>query len=209
LKLVNTFDKYETGGIKLYHIKQDKRSIQSSNWIYHALINLLEEKEYTEITIKELVNTAKLGRATFYRNFDSIDDVLRLKCDEAFKDLYEYIINCHKQLMIYDPNSKFILLKPFFTYWYDDSSIIEQLIKANKIDILNNSFINMLASFSTNLDIENKGILKYKDYFVVSITALSISILVQWIKDKKNIEPDALYDIVTKQIFNLRDLLVI
>lgn len=193
----------------MYHIKNDKRSIQSSNWLYNALVELMKENEYSKITITRLVDKAKLGRATFYRNFDSIDDILRLNCDKAFSDLYIFFIEDYRALKLTDKNARFIFFKPFFRYWYKNSLILEQLIKANRIDIISDSFVKMLGLFSLHVDMTNELFSKYKDYFVVSITGLAINILVQWIKDNKNIKPDNLYDIVINQIKNSRDLLII
>ena len=52
----------------MYHKKNDRRSIQSSDWIYEALKTLMLDKEYSKITITDIVNKANIGRTTFYRN---------------------------------------------------------------------------------------------------------------------------------------------
>lgn len=44
--------------------------------ITNALLELLEQKEMTEISIKELCDKAQVGRTSFYRNFASKEDVL-------------------------------------------------------------------------------------------------------------------------------------
>lgn len=41
-----------------------------------ALINLLQEKPLTDISIRELCELAGVGRASFYRNYESIEDIL-------------------------------------------------------------------------------------------------------------------------------------
>lgn len=61
----------------MYHVSPDKRSYESSGMIYDALVELMKEKEYSKIKINELCERAKLGRVTFYRHYDAIDDVLR------------------------------------------------------------------------------------------------------------------------------------
>ena len=45
--------------------------------ITEALIKLLQEKPIGDITISELCNLAGIGRASFYRNFESKEDILR------------------------------------------------------------------------------------------------------------------------------------
>lgn len=191
----------------MYHIKKDKRSIQSSKWIYDALAELMEEKNYVEITVTEVVEKAKLGRATFYRNFDSIDDVLRLKCDETFNELYEYLLEYYKTYSFNNKAMTPIFLKPFLRFWYFKSFIVELLIKANRIDIINESFTNMFKLFLPYIDKSQDIILKHMDYFAAIRSGTAINILIQWIKNDKNIPPDELTDLIInhmKESFNLR-----
>ena len=46
-----------------------------------ALIQLMEQKELSEITITEIVRRAGVGRSSFYRNFSSKEDVLVARLD--------------------------------------------------------------------------------------------------------------------------------
>lgn len=42
-----------------------------------ALFQLMKKKRYEDISISELVNTAGVSRNSFYRNFGSLDEILR------------------------------------------------------------------------------------------------------------------------------------
>ena len=44
--------------------------------ILETLLKMMEEETFTDITISELVRTAQVGRASFYRNFMDKEDVL-------------------------------------------------------------------------------------------------------------------------------------
>jgi len=48
-----------------------------ANSITSALYDLLKTKSIQQITIKEITEKAKVGRVTFYRHFDSKEDVIR------------------------------------------------------------------------------------------------------------------------------------
>lgn len=50
--------------------------IQSQQWIYESLIKLMQEKSFNSISIGEITKLADLDRTTFYRNFDSKEDIL-------------------------------------------------------------------------------------------------------------------------------------
>ena len=45
--------------------------------ITDALLNLLRDKPVGDISIRELCDLAMIGRASFYRNFESKEDILR------------------------------------------------------------------------------------------------------------------------------------
>ncbi len=180
----------------MYHIKNDKRSLQSSRWIYEALELLMHEKKYEDITITEIVNRAKVGRATFYRHFDTIDDVLRLKCDAKFAGLALFFAEYYQ--LPHSSDSSFHL-KPFLRYWYVHSHIIELLIQAGKEDMIREALRHSILTFSGVISSREGAIKRHLNYFIEVRTAISISILTEWIKNKKDIAPDALADIINQQ----------
>ena len=45
--------------------------------ISDALISLIQESGFRQITITLLCERAQIARRTFYRNFDTVEDVLR------------------------------------------------------------------------------------------------------------------------------------
>lgn len=57
--------------------------------IAEALIDLSKRKVFIDITVSELVDVAQVSRASFYRNYHSIDDVLSYIVDEIYKGLIE------------------------------------------------------------------------------------------------------------------------
>lgn len=180
----------------MYQKKKDKRSIQSSEWIYEALKELMKSKDYSKITITDIVNKANLGRTTFYRNFKSIDDVLKMKCDEKFNEFRHYCINYYKSNDI-DDNS---FLKPFLNYWYENSEIIELLIKANEESIIKKCLTKEIQFFIDASSVnKNKIISSHLNYFIAMRVSNSLSILTEWINNDKNIPPDELANIITTQ----------
>lgn len=56
------------------HLKQKE---QSRRMIEESLFQLMEEKEYSQITVSEIVKRADVSRRTFYRLYGEKDEVLR------------------------------------------------------------------------------------------------------------------------------------
>lgn len=65
---------------KGYSVKQE---------IKDAVMRLMAEKKYMDITVTDIVNNAGVARASFYRNFNSINDVIDAIADEMSDELIE------------------------------------------------------------------------------------------------------------------------
>lgn len=59
----------------MYH-SDNPSAIRSKNEITSALLGLMKQCRYQEITVKQIILETDLTRKTFYRNFNSKDDVL-------------------------------------------------------------------------------------------------------------------------------------
>ena len=58
------------------HQSMNPTAQQSQRWIIKAFLDLLEIEEYNRISVSGICRRADLDRRTFYRNFDSKQDVL-------------------------------------------------------------------------------------------------------------------------------------
>ena len=59
----------------------NRASLRSRRLIITALLELMEDHPFIEITIREIADKADLVRRTFYGHFSSKDDVLRSHID--------------------------------------------------------------------------------------------------------------------------------
>lgn len=87
----------------MYHVKNDRRCIRSAGSITKALEQLLTKKAFLDITVTDIQKTAGIGRSTFYRLFDTIDDVVTYMVDKEFEEIVrgystmsirDFTINC-------------------------------------------------------------------------------------------------------------------
>lgn len=68
----------------MYHIKEDIRAERSALMLYEGLMSILKDKKLNKITVSDISKASTVGRATFYRNFDEIIDILYWRCDTEF-----------------------------------------------------------------------------------------------------------------------------
>ncbi len=179
----------------MYHIKNDRRAVRSAESIYEALVTLMEGKKFDTIKVSEIVEQAQIGRATFYRNFDFIEDVLRWRCDQIADEFMSYMISFAGS----QPSTGGVsFLKPFLRFFYLDSTLIELLIEAGRVDILQVVVQERFEHFGPKavalLDVPEA----YLNYWVALRTGALVSILVQWVKDGKPHAPDDLADGLAK-----------
>lgn len=76
----------------MYHIKSDKRSQSSAAGIVRGLQECLKTKPLKAITVSDLYKVSGISRATFYRLFDTPEDVLIYQLDQMTEEavrLYE------------------------------------------------------------------------------------------------------------------------
>ena len=69
--------------------------------IMHSLIELLEEKEFTKITVKDIVTRCGINRNTFYYHFEDIYDLLKWTFEEeAIAVVRNYDLKCNPEEII-------------------------------------------------------------------------------------------------------------
>lgn len=56
-----------------------------------AFVDMLSQKSYADITVTDIVNTAQVARVSFYRNFNSISDVVDYITDELANEFIDKI----------------------------------------------------------------------------------------------------------------------
>ena len=65
----------------------DPRILRSRRMLMEALVNLLNKKEFEDISIQEIVDEATLNRATFYLHYADKNALLQAMTATRFRDL--------------------------------------------------------------------------------------------------------------------------
>src|SRR6202046_2071052 len=65
----------------------DPRIVRSRRMLMEALVKLLTQKEFEDISIQEIADEATLNRATFYLHYPDKNALLQAMTDARFRDL--------------------------------------------------------------------------------------------------------------------------
>ena len=80
----------------------DRRQRKTREAIFRAFTGLLSQKDFHQITVGEIIETADVGRATFYAHFETKDDLLKELCEELFCHIFDAEQDDHSHRHIFD-----------------------------------------------------------------------------------------------------------
>lgn len=71
--------------------KPDRRILRTRRMLRDSLISLMDEKEFSQITARDVTDRADLNRGTFYLHYNSTEDLLESICRDLLKEMEEAI----------------------------------------------------------------------------------------------------------------------
>ncbi|MBE6787401.1 MAG: TetR family transcriptional regulator [Ruminococcaceae bacterium] len=165
----------------------DRRQRKTRSAIFSAFIELLEKKNYSKISVGEIIERADIGRATFYAHFETKDFLLKELCEE----LFEHILNNDKNYDCnFDGGSVFLhLLK----HLQENNNNILGLLSSENNEIFLRYFKSnlkklVIAEYSDNENFKNGKL--PEDYLVNHICASFVEAVSYWISHKMQQTPE-------------------
>lgn len=102
---------------------------KSKKWLIDALLQLMEDKPYQDISINDIAEKALLSRRTFYRNFSAKEELLSSHFRTICK---EYVAYLHEETNLSLPN----ITQVFFTFWHKHLDFLQKLKNNNMLAFL-------------------------------------------------------------------------
>jgi AraC-like DNA-binding protein len=150
-------------------------------YIAESLLLLMEKKPYANISISDITRKAGVNRSTYYRNFNSKDDIIKFYFNE------EIILSYHGNVMDSNTPSKNRLLGLFKHYQKHKKELL--LIYKNGLshlflDVFNSHFTTSTEAYT------DKEICQFYWY-----TGAIFNSLIFWLSDCMNKSPEIMNEL--------------
>ena len=89
-----------------------------------AFCTLLQQRPYSSITVQEIIDTANIGRTTFYAHFETKEYLLQALCHDLFDHIENYKLHDRS-----DPHTVFMHL--FSHLKRNDNNVLDLLSSSN------------------------------------------------------------------------------
>lgn len=160
----------------MYHISNDQRAKRSASRIGNGLLTCLQSKSLADITVTDVQRASSVGRATFYRLFDNITDILSYLCDSVFEEAgYKFdLMNAR------EPKQTSLI---FIQTWINNKTLLKAIVDCGRIDILYASHSKYLGC-NMNFFFPDMPMSKEQQtYLMTSMTACTSACLIAWLKN--------------------------
>ena len=193
--------------------KSESKYYNTACLMNEALILLLEKKEYTFITIKEICEKAGVNRSTFYLNYNTIDDLLSETIEYIGKKIHKKFNNkvLDKQTIknskledLYLVTPKYLL--PYLEFLRENKAIYK--IAYSQPNVLKEQYIvshlfkNIFEPILDRFLVPRKEQKYMMSFYLNGISA----VMIEWIKNDCKVETQTILNILMKCL-NLGDKL--
>lgn len=158
--------------------------------IADALLRLMQEKPLESISIIEITDLAGVGRSTYYRNFNSKEDILAFKLQLLAKRWLK------EEKLPGKPDYKAIIQKACL-YLYSIRDLINLLYQNGQIDMVCTTLYNFIGPTATD-----DKIVKFQK---ATCSFGAFGIVYQWLKDGMQEGPDELAEIIWRAFGTMQE----
>lgn len=177
----------------MYHISNDKRTKKSAQLIWEGMEKCLLEKSLDKIRIIDIYQKSFVSRATFYRLFDSLQDVIAYECDCIYLQLAENI-----ETSFFKTRQEIFLF--LIEEWLKHEVLIKTLVESNMISIIYDTHMKN-HELLKKIFLEDVSLSDREADYLVSVLANIIPAAVNiWYLHGKTETPEEIYHAVTHSL---------
>ena len=124
-------------------VNTDPRVKRTRRLLRDALISLILKKDFASITIKEITERAEVAYITFYRHYESLDQLLMEVLDEGLGELMTHIETLAKQ---FDASALETEGRLIFEYIGQKADLFRILLKSQSVTRVRKKVVRNIAA---------------------------------------------------------------
>jgi AcrR family transcriptional regulator len=168
-----------------------QRQTHTQEWLQQALLELMQEKDYSAITIQEITERADIARITFYRHYTTKEELLLDSLEHIYSMFLEQFAAMDTQKLVMGELEEPPML-PLFQHIADNRKLYRAILEGQVAAIVH----KRLREFATDIITRNlRRIITSDIPLPLDVLATHIAVaqlgMVQWW-----LENDTPYDVV-------------
>lgn len=160
---------------------KDRRSKRTQRSLSEALVDLIKEKRFDDITIQEVIDRADVGRSTFYTHFRDKEDLFQQDW-ERFLDGFAQHIDWDKA-----GRERFVPAVYLFSHLQEYQPFYQGLVRSGKKDAVfrsGTSHLSQRIEAALNLSFKGKPVRSLPIPILANYLASELFALLQWWLDQ-------------------------
>ena len=171
-------------------------ALRSKQQITDALLKLMEDHPYNEITVKQIILETDLVRKTFYRNFSSKDDVLSSYINTIVLDYCDALLDQPDPLVV------------IFDFCEKNRKLLDLLNKNNMMHILLLRLNEIIPELNDKADLSRNPFKKMigdlePDYLIAFNVGAMWNVIFKWVERGMTEPLEDIRDLLRKYIEKL------
>ena len=160
----------------MYHIKSDRRSVASADALAQGLNVCLKTVPLSVVTVSDLHRVTGISRSTFYRLFDTIEDVLVYQCDQMLaqvQDIYRDGI----------PMTALDAMRQMILLGFENAELLESIVNNRRFDLLFEYTARRIFAIPSLRKLCTEGLDESETEYMISNLAMSmVATLTTWVR---------------------------
>lgn len=160
--------------------KTDRRTVRTKRSLSQAMVDLIKEKRFDDITVQNVIDRADVGRSTFYTHFRDKEDL--------FQKDWERFLNGFAQQIDWDKagSGSFVPVVFLFQHLQEAQSFYQGLVRSRKTEAVFKSGVEHLSrKIEETLNARIKHHPKIPIPIVSSYLASELFVLLKWWLDER------------------------
>ena len=181
----------------------DRRVIRTKRMIRDALTELMEEKGFEGITVRDLTEKASINRGTFYLHYRDKYDLLEQSEEEIISGIGQLVNNIKpKEAVSFTRQDEpFPIILKLFEYFQENASFMKVILgpkgdaafQGKMKELIKKTFFQKIAE-----DLKIEEMLVPVDYLISYVSSAHLGVIQHWLQSGMEKSPREMTLILTK-----------